>query len=246
MDELGNVGRDKARIVNEGYNQKEGIDYDETFAPIARLETIRLLLAYACFMNIKLFQMDVKSGEFEMSLLGELKFFFCLQIKQCEDGIFINQEKYTKEMLKKFDVMNMKSIGTPMSPSTKLDKDDKGKNVDQKLYRELRLMIKQQLNDFGMTMHMVPIYGDNMNAINISKNLVQQSRTKHIDIRHHFIRDHVLKGDIMSNPALKFEKSLKDDIAPNGIIKSIKPRTSSNRNFKVKLRVSQFRDDSKW
>ncbi|EOX94210.1 Uncharacterized protein TCM_003706 [Theobroma cacao] len=44
----------------------------------------------------------------------------------------------------------------------------------------------------------------------------------------------------------KFEKSLKDDIAPNGIIKSIKPRTSSNRNFKVKLRVSQFRDDSKW
>ncbi|EOY13855.1 Receptor like protein 27 [Theobroma cacao] len=47
-------------------------------------------------------------------------------------------------------------------------------------------------------------------------------------------------------PNRKFEKSLKDDIAPNGIIKSIKPRTSSNRNFKVKLRVSQFKDDSKW
>ncbi|EOY21023.1 Uncharacterized protein TCM_012335 [Theobroma cacao] len=43
----------------------------------------------------------------------------------------------------------------------------------------------------------------------------------------------------------RFEKSLKDDIAPNGIIKSIKPRTSSNRNFKVKLRVSQFKNDSK-
>ena len=61
LDENGYVTRNKARLVTKGYNQEEGIDYDETFAPIARLEAIRLLLAYASSMNIKLYQMDVKS-----------------------------------------------------------------------------------------------------------------------------------------------------------------------------------------
>ena len=58
------------------------------------------------------------------------------------------------------------------------------------------LQIKQQLSDFGVTMHNVPIFCDNTNAINITKNHVQHSCTKHIKIRHHFIRDHALKGDI--------------------------------------------------
>ena len=61
MDELGNVVRNKARLVAQEYNQEEGIDFDETFAPVARIEAIRLLLAFACHMNFKLFQMDVKS-----------------------------------------------------------------------------------------------------------------------------------------------------------------------------------------
>ena len=46
----------------KGYNQEEGIDFDETFAPVARLEAIRMLFAYASYMNFKLFQMDVKSA----------------------------------------------------------------------------------------------------------------------------------------------------------------------------------------
>ena len=62
MDELGNVVRNKARLVAQEYNQEEGIDFDETFAPVARIEAIRLLLAFACHMNFKLFQMDVKSA----------------------------------------------------------------------------------------------------------------------------------------------------------------------------------------
>ena len=61
MDELGNVVRNKARLVAQGYNQEEGINFDETFSPIARIEAIRLLLSFACHMNFKLFQMDVKS-----------------------------------------------------------------------------------------------------------------------------------------------------------------------------------------
>ena len=53
--------RNKARLVAKGYNQEEGIDFDETFAPFARLEAIRLLLAFACFVDFKLFQIDIKS-----------------------------------------------------------------------------------------------------------------------------------------------------------------------------------------
>ena len=62
LDKHGNVIRNKMRLVAKYYNQEEGIDFDEIFAPVARLEAIRLLLAYACFMKFKLFQMDVKSA----------------------------------------------------------------------------------------------------------------------------------------------------------------------------------------
>ncbi|GJR72683.1 retrovirus-related pol polyprotein from transposon TNT 1-94 [Tanacetum coccineum] len=62
LDENGIVSRNKARLVAQGYNQQEGIDYDKTYAPVARLEPIRILLAYACDLDFKLFQMDVKSA----------------------------------------------------------------------------------------------------------------------------------------------------------------------------------------
>ena len=74
-------------------------------------------------------------NEFEMSMMGELTFFLGLQVKQCKDGIFINQSKYIKDILKKFGFEDVKEIGTLMSPITKLDKDEKGKDVNQKLYR---------------------------------------------------------------------------------------------------------------
>jgi hypothetical protein len=56
------VVRNKSRLVAQGYSQKEGIDYEETFAPVARLEAIRILLAFTMAKGIKLFQMDVKSA----------------------------------------------------------------------------------------------------------------------------------------------------------------------------------------
>ena len=68
MDENGNIVRNKVRLVVKGYNQEEGIDFDETHAPIARLEAVRLLLAYACMCNFKLFQMDLKSAFLEWFL----------------------------------------------------------------------------------------------------------------------------------------------------------------------------------
>ncbi|XP_043692925.1 uncharacterized protein LOC122643365, partial [Telopea speciosissima] len=62
LDEDGSIIRNKARLVAKGYNQQEGIDFDETYAPVARLESIRMLLAFACHKNFKLCQMDIKSA----------------------------------------------------------------------------------------------------------------------------------------------------------------------------------------
>nr|GEY28116.1 retrovirus-related Pol polyprotein from transposon TNT 1-94 [Tanacetum cinerariifolium] len=70
LDENGIVSQNKARLVAQGYNRQEGIDYDETYALVARLESIRILLAYDCALDFKLFQMDVKS-EFLNGFINE-------------------------------------------------------------------------------------------------------------------------------------------------------------------------------
>ncbi|GJT94220.1 retrovirus-related pol polyprotein from transposon TNT 1-94 [Tanacetum coccineum] len=62
LDENGIISRNKARLVAQGYNKQKGINYDETYAPIARLESIRILLSYAYALDFKLFQMDIKSA----------------------------------------------------------------------------------------------------------------------------------------------------------------------------------------
>ncbi|GAU28976.1 hypothetical protein TSUD_391740, partial [Trifolium subterraneum] len=138
LNEQGEVVRNKARLVAQGYNQQEGIDYTETFAHVARLEAIRLLLSYATYHNIILYQMDVKIKEislwsetstqslekFEMSMMGELKFFLGIQINQDKDGTYIHQTKYTKELLKKFNMDDCKPMTTPMHPTSSLNKED--------------------------------------------------------------------------------------------------------------------------
>ncbi|CAM8889062.1 unnamed protein product [Rhodiola kirilowii] len=71
-DEKGAIVRNKARLVVKGYNQQEGIDYDETFAPVARLEAIRLLIAYSVQFGFKLHQMDVKTAFLNGNLKEEV------------------------------------------------------------------------------------------------------------------------------------------------------------------------------
>ena len=74
-------------------------------------------------------------SEFEMNMMRELTFFLGLQVKQCKDEIFINQSKHIKDMLKKFGFEDVREIDTPMSLVTKLDKNEKKNDVNQKLYR---------------------------------------------------------------------------------------------------------------
>nr|GEZ79069.1 putative ribonuclease H-like domain-containing protein [Tanacetum cinerariifolium] len=137
-DERGIVIRNKARLVAQGHTQAERIDYEEVFAPVARIEAIRLFLAYASFMGFTVYQMDVKSAflygtideevyvmqppgfqdpeefealmheKFQMSAMGELNFFLGLQVLQKKDGIFLSQDKYVGDILKKFRYSDVK------------------------------------------------------------------------------------------------------------------------------------------
>ncbi|WJX34371.1 hypothetical protein P8452_22493 [Trifolium repens] len=419
LNEQGEVTRNKARLVAQGYSQQEGIDFTETYAPVARLEAIRLLLSYAVNNGITLYQMDVKSAflngviseevyvkqppgfedltnpdhvfrlkkllyglkqaprawyerlstflvdngfekgqvdntlfkktlkkdiliiqiyvddiifgstnatlcknfsklmqdEFEMSMMGELKFFLGIQINQTKKGTFIHQSKYIKDLLKKFNLEDCKPMNTPTHPTSSLGKEESEGKVDQKLYRGMigsllyltasrpdilfsvclcarfqsdpreshftavkrnfrylkatrnigllyqksndykligfcdadyagdrierkstsgncqfigenliswaskrqttiamsiaeaeyisaakcctqLLWMKYQLEDYQLSSNNIPLYCDNTATIHLSKNPILHSRAKHIEIKHHFIRDYVQKGVI--------------------------------------------------
>src|SRR6266540_5373213 len=77
------------------------------------------------------------SEEFEMSMIGELTMFLGFQIKQVKDGIFIHQEKYVHDLLKRFGMENCKEIKTPMASNGQIEPDLQGKPVDQKFYHSM-------------------------------------------------------------------------------------------------------------
>nr|GEU97938.1 hypothetical protein [Tanacetum cinerariifolium] len=120
-DERGIVVRNKARLVAQGHTQEERINYEEVFAPVARIEAIRLFLAYASFMGFMVYQMDVKSA-FLYETIEE-------EVKQKKDGIFISQDKYVAEILKKFGLTEGKSASTPIDTEKPLLKDHDVKRV---------------------------------------------------------------------------------------------------------------------
>ncbi|GKB31563.1 putative ribonuclease H-like domain-containing protein [Tanacetum coccineum] len=231
----------KRRMTKSVTEHEEGIDYDEVFAPVARIEAIRIFLAYASYKDFMMYQMDVKSAflygkieeevyvcqppgfedpdfpdrvykvekalyglhqaprawyetlstylldngfqrgqidktlfikrvkgdillvqvyvddiifgstkkvlctefeklmhkKFQMSSMGELTFFLGLQVTQKDDGIFISQEKYVDEILKKFGFSTVKTASTPMETSKPLIKDESAEDVDVHLYRSM-------------------------------------------------------------------------------------------------------------
>ncbi|KAK6138711.1 hypothetical protein DH2020_027543 [Rehmannia glutinosa] len=147
MNEEGSVVRNKARLVAKGYCQKEGIYFDETFAPVAILEAIRMFLAYAAHKNFTVYQMDVKSAFLNGLLEEEVyveqppgfeqKTIGGLQVKQLKDGTFISQTKYTRDLRKKFGMEEKSSVKIPMNTSVKMDMDADDKAVDQTRYRAL-------------------------------------------------------------------------------------------------------------
>ncbi|GKE74590.1 ribonuclease H-like domain, reverse transcriptase, RNA-dependent DNA polymerase, partial [Tanacetum coccineum] len=108
------VVRNKARLVAQGHRQEEGIDYDEVFSLVARIEAIRLFLAFASYMGFMVYQMDVKSA----FLYGE-----------------IDEEVY--DMLKKLDMESVRTATTPYEASKPKSKDEPDDAVNVHLYRSM-------------------------------------------------------------------------------------------------------------
>ncbi|XP_070011151.1 uncharacterized mitochondrial protein AtMg00810-like [Nicotiana sylvestris] len=131
LDEHGITTRNKVRLVVQGYNQEEGIVYDEMFAPVYVDDIIFGATADSlCAEFAKLM-----GSEFEMSMMGELNFFLGLQVKQSPKGIFICQQKYINGLLKRFDMETSKVIDTPIAMATRLDMDETGSPINQTMYR---------------------------------------------------------------------------------------------------------------
>jgi len=80
---------------------------------------------------------DIMTKEFEMTNIELMKYFFGLEVKQGEKGIFVSQERYAEGILNKFKMTNCNSVLTPMEPGTKLSKFDRGDRVDANKYRNL-------------------------------------------------------------------------------------------------------------
>nr|GEV90058.1 uncharacterized mitochondrial protein AtMg00810-like [Tanacetum cinerariifolium] len=145
-DEENTVIQNKSRLVAKGYAQKEGVDFEESFAPVARLEAVRFFITYVAPKSFIVYQMDVKTSflyghlkeevKFEMSMMGELKFFLGIQIHQSPRGIFINQAKYAQEILIKHGMTSCDSVGTPIA-TKHLDDDLSGTLVDQTKYHSM-------------------------------------------------------------------------------------------------------------
>ncbi|GJW96202.1 retrovirus-related pol polyprotein from transposon TNT 1-94 [Tanacetum coccineum] len=126
--ERGIVIRNKARLVAQVYIQEEGIDYDEVFAHVARIEAIRLFLAYASFKDFMVYQMDVKSA----FLNGKIK----EEVYLCQPPRFEDPD-FPDRVYKKFEFIEVKTASTPMETQKPLLKDEDGKEVDVHMYRSM-------------------------------------------------------------------------------------------------------------
>nr|GEX06589.1 uncharacterized mitochondrial protein AtMg00810-like [Tanacetum cinerariifolium] len=126
-----------------GHTQEEGIDYEEFFAPVARIEAIRLFLAYSSFMGFMVYQMDVKSAFLYGTIKEEVYVCQPLGFKdpdypdKKQDWIFISQDKYAAKIVRKFGLTDGKSASTPIDTKKHLLNNPDGEDVDVHIYRSI-------------------------------------------------------------------------------------------------------------
>nr|GEX40538.1 integrase, catalytic region, zinc finger, CCHC-type, peptidase aspartic, catalytic [Tanacetum cinerariifolium] len=142
LDEYDDVLKNKAWLVAKGYRQKKEIDFEESFAPVDRIEAIRIFIANAASKNMTIYQIDVKTaflnGELKEEVYVSQPEGFVdpdhptrLQVSQSPGSILINQSKFALEILNKFGMDSCDPVDTPMVNRLKLDEDPLGIPVDQ-------------------------------------------------------------------------------------------------------------------
>nr|GEY74134.1 copia protein [Tanacetum cinerariifolium] len=143
LDELGGILKNKARLVARGYLQEEGIAFEESFAPVARLEAIRIFLAYAAHINMVVYQIHVKTVFLNGNLREEV---YVSQPNEFVDPDNPNHLYKLKKALYglkqaprawKYGFDSFDPVDTPMVEKSKMDEDKKGKTVDQSHYRDM-------------------------------------------------------------------------------------------------------------
>ncbi|GJS42077.1 retrovirus-related pol polyprotein from transposon TNT 1-94 [Tanacetum coccineum] len=195
LDEMGRILKNKARLVARGYRQEEGIDFEESFALVARLDAIGIFLAYAAHMNMIVYQMDVKMT-FLNGILRE-------EVYVSQPDEFGDQENLNHMYKLKKAVYGLKQAPHAWQRYSP-DADHAGcQDTRRSTSRCMQLLgdrlvswssKRSQLTDYGLGFNKIPMYCDNKSVIALCCNNVQHSRSKHIDIRFHFIKEQVENG----------------------------------------------------
>ncbi|GJR34715.1 retrovirus-related pol polyprotein from transposon TNT 1-94 [Tanacetum coccineum] len=234
MDENGVVIKNKARLVAQRFRQEKGIEYDETFAPVARLKAIRIFLAYAAYMGFMVHQMDVKSAFLNGKILEEV---YVQQPPRFESSEFPNHvcklDKALyglKQASRALDTLVQNKFLNSAPRLTEYQAKPKESHLvavkrifsfvamssDECEYVAAAgccaqvLWIKSQLADYDILYSNVPIFCDNTSVIAISNNPVLHSMTKHIDIREFWYTAKV-EDNTITFSLLNVEKPLSFD-----------------------------------
>ncbi|GJR57384.1 retrovirus-related pol polyprotein from transposon TNT 1-94 [Tanacetum coccineum] len=198
------VIRNKARLVAVGYCQQEGIDYDETFAPVARIEAIRLFLAYAAHKDFTVFQIDVKmayqanpnehhvtavkrifrylKGTINLGLWYPKDFGFDLTAYSNADHAGCHLDRKSTSGSVQFLGDKLVCWSSKKQNCVSISTVESEYVVVSGCCAQI-LWMHTQLTDYGFFYNKVPIYCDSKSAIAISCNPVQHTRTKYIDVR---------------------------------------------------------------
>ncbi|GJY39300.1 retrovirus-related pol polyprotein from transposon TNT 1-94, partial [Tanacetum coccineum] len=210
-NEFGGVLKNKARLVAQGFRQEEGINFEESFAPVARIEAIRIFVANAAHKNMTIYQMDIKTAFLNGVLKEENKLDEDLQGKQVDATLYrcmIRSLMYltsSRPDLIYDGTINMGlrySKDTNMSLTAYADADHVGcqdtrrstSGSAQFLGDKLVSWSSKKQKCTAISSTEIPLYCDNKSAIALCCNNVQHSRTRHIDVRYHFIKKQVENG----------------------------------------------------